>query len=72
MTYIAFIYHSQTQETKVLNLQMAKEFVKSQEFYLGNYELVNTIDICLFLSNLINNVPLSKVHEEIESLIKTP
>jgi hypothetical protein len=66
--YIAFIYRSES-DVKVLTIDQAKTFEKSGEYKEENYKLVSTIDICVYLQHLINDVPLSKVSKELESLI---
>jgi hypothetical protein len=69
--YIAFIYRSES-DVKVLTLEQAKRFDNSKDVKEGNYKLVSTIDICVYLQHLINDVPLSKLYIEIESLLNPP
>jgi len=66
--YIAFIYKSKN-DVKVLTHEQATIFQNSLDVKDGNYKLVSTIDICVYLQYLINDVPLSKVSRELESLI---
>ena len=66
--YIAFIYRSES-DVKVLTLEQAKGFDNSKEY--KHYKFISKIDICEYLQYLINDVPLSKVNRELESLINS-